>query len=729
MATLSAKQKQELDIAASRRAAGKATSTDISNLTYAEKSLGYKYTPIAAPVATSPAPVAIAPKPIVAPVVPTPAPVVPSPVVPKPTPVAPAPAAPVAAAPTLTAKQKSELDIASARKASGTATATDLANLNYATKNLGYVYTPIAPAATPTVTPPAPTPTAPAATAPAAVAPAASTIPFKSGLTDAQKASITLLSKKPAAQWTDTDKANWNYATNNAAIPGATPSATAPAATVPFKTGLSETQKASITQLSQKPPDQWTQTDKDNWNYATNGAPIPGTVNAGTDAANGTKDFSNINNIADANAAINADQEADIAEGEAGDAPPIKQSYLDTVASAKAMEEALTPETNAPAAPEYAAKQAELRTTYGLDTLETELNDLNAQAREIEATKRARVEAERGKTVATNVIAGRISEAEQQENTRLDEINRQIAYKSDQLTTKYKVIDSIMGATKEDYETASAAYKTEFTNNVDMFNLLHGIQEEEKTEADKKISDARASLQIVYNQLTSGEVSAENLSPDQKALITKLELQAGLPVGFYETMKNSDPKANILGTYNWTDSANNEMVSVLTKDPTTGEIKTTNVSLGAAKATKATGGGSGGGGGGGESTNTTLTDQQINTYTSWMNQAKGEDGYTNTGTYRDIYNQIASMSGPKAAAEFLKRFPASAWLNPKDATAATFFGTKPSGLSVAEGSTPKWEDQKVVWQWLASPEAQSMDDEEKRTQIQAAGFNPEDFGL
>ncbi len=96
---------------------------------------------------------------------------------------------------------------------------------------------------------------------------------------------------------------------------------------------------------------------------------------------------------------------------------------------------------------------------------------------------------------------------------------------------------------------------------------------------------------------------------------------------------------------------------------------------------------SGGGGGGGSSiSGTSLSPQQISTYTQWLNKAQGADGYTNTGTYRDIYNQLASMSGTKAASEFLKRFPASAWLNPRDASAAPFYGTKPSGLSVEEGN-------------------------------------------
>lgn len=114
-----------------------------------------------------------------------------------------------------------------------------------------------------------------------------SNIPFKAGLNDAQKQSIIDLTSKPVASWSQTDKDNWNYATNNTAIPGlttTTPTASTPTnSSIPFKSGLSDAQKASITALTNKPSAEWTQTDKDNWNYATNNAPIPGGATGNSD--------------------------------------------------------------------------------------------------------------------------------------------------------------------------------------------------------------------------------------------------------------------------------------------------------------------------------------------------------------------------------------------------------------------------------------------------------------
>lgn len=43
--------------------------------------------------------------------------------------------------------------------------------------------------------------------------------------------------------------------------------------------------------------------------------------------------------------------------------------------------------------------------------------------------------------------------------------------------------------------------------------------------------------------------------------------------------------------------------------------------------------------------------------------------------------------------------------------------------------SPQWQQQSGVWSWLASQEAASMTPEQKRQEIMANGFNPDDFGV
>jgi hypothetical protein len=72
------------------------------------------------------------------------------------------------------------------------------------------------------------------------------TINWKSGLSDTQKQGIQTLTQKPVSQWTDTDKKNWAYATNNQALPTTT---TSPAGTTIGQTGGS-TPPAGATLIS-----------------------------------------------------------------------------------------------------------------------------------------------------------------------------------------------------------------------------------------------------------------------------------------------------------------------------------------------------------------------------------------------------------------------------------------------------------------------------------------------
>jgi len=106
-------------------------------------------------------------------------------------------------------------------------------------------------------------------------------IPFRSGLTDTQKQSIITLSQKPVSQWSATDKSNWNWATGSAPFPTEeqqTGTNSEPSTLIPFRSGLSATQKASIETLAKKPVKDWTADDKLNWKWATNDAPMPGST-------------------------------------------------------------------------------------------------------------------------------------------------------------------------------------------------------------------------------------------------------------------------------------------------------------------------------------------------------------------------------------------------------------------------------------------------------------------
>src|SRR3990167_739363 len=124
----------------------------------------------------------------------------------------------------------------------------------------------------------------------------------------------------------------------------------------------------------------------------------------------------------------------------------------------------------------------------------------------------------------------------------------------------------------------------------------------------------------------------------------------------------------------------------MTIDPTTGEIiqslevtktmaEIDKINAQAARARQLSSGGGGG-------SVTTVSNDKMKQWSQYLAQYTGEDGYVDTGVYRSLAEQVGVMDGVKARNDFEKSFPAEIYLNPRDATAAPFFGTKPSGLSV-----------------------------------------------
>lgn len=267
-------------------------------------------------------------------------------------------------------------------------------------------------------------------------------------------------------------------------------------------------------------------------------------------AANVSASPSNVSNMGDATTFINANQDKDIATANKSDEPPVRNVAKDLTDAFKSLtgKSSLIPDVTVPAAPSYEQTYTNLRKQYGVDVLETSLNYLNSEADNIRAQFRVQKNAETGKPVAMNVIEGRISEEQKQANERLDVINNSINTITRQLTSANTAIENMMTFKKLDYETAKEQYNTEFSNNITLFNTVRGVYETQLTETERAADNARSNLQIIYNSISDGEANVATISDSMKAKITSLELQAGLPTGFYQSLKTANPKGKILST-------------------------------------------------------------------------------------------------------------------------------------------------------------------------------------
>lgn len=210
-----------------------------------------------------------------------------------------------------------------------------------------------------------------------------------------------------------------------------------------------------------------------------------------------------------------------------------------------------------------------MRESMGVSDMEKNLTDLKAQLETEVATTRARKTDAEGKPVAMGVIAGRVSEVERQQNERVDAITRQINTVTDQLNTSYNVISTYTNLMGLDYQDAVTAYNTDFSRNLEVYKLMDAEQ-------DEAVANARANLTTFQNAIISGNVNYSSLPSASKSLITKLEVQAGLPVGFTASLKSNE---TVL--YSGTrESGGTKYLDIITKD-SKGQPTTKTISLGA----------------------------------------------------------------------------------------------------------------------------------------------------
>ena len=228
-------------------------------------------------------------------------------------------------------------------------------------------------------------------------------------------------------------------------------------------------------------------------------------------------------------------------------------------------------------------KFQELYASHGVSDLETELNDIKAQEEEVKANMRLRTTKERGETVSQGVIAGRISEVERQEYERLDYIQRQKQSIVDELKTQYGMVEQIMEFEQTDFQNAQISYNQKFSQTLQVIEVTRGLKKDQMTATELSQDKARANLQIVYNQLSSGGMTRDKLSDEQKTFIQKLEIKSGLPLGLFQMVQNNNPDAEVVSTTTREDNNGNRFVDIVTKNRETGELEVNNMLIGGVK--------------------------------------------------------------------------------------------------------------------------------------------------
>lgn len=246
--------------------------------------------------------------------------------------------------------------------------------------------------------------------------------------------------------------------------------------------------------------------------------------------------------------------------------------------------------TGSPERPDLVGTYNKLRDEQGIAGLETSLTDIRKQKLELKNQLNEFEHRMSGQGRTQGEVDTAVGVESKKLQEQYDRLTTEESSLVDQLNTKNSVIETIINLTGKDYDNAVQDYNTEFSQTLQTINTIKGIQDADKSDEERRQDNARANLQILANQLSSGDLQFSQLDPVQQAQINKLELQAGLPTGTIARIKDQNPKADIVATTTRTDPSGNAYTDIITRDKATGEMKVQTISRGKERIPASSGG-------------------------------------------------------------------------------------------------------------------------------------------
>lgn len=237
----------------------------------------------------------------------------------------------------------------------------------------------------------------------------------------------------------------------------------------------------------------------------------------------------------------------------------------------KALTESFTEQQEADKPKSLTEQLAEKRKELGVDPLETQINDLDAQIAKLDSDFLALQEKTGNRRVSLGQINRRKSAEEIQYSQMKAELNLQRNAIANSLNQKYSVINTFMQYASADYDNAQQAYNTKFTQAINLTNLFKNVEEAKKSDIEKQQDNTKANLQIIMDALKGKDYGS--IDAGTKATISKMEAQAGLPLGFTEFVISNfteDPVISIGSMF--ANESGQLLVPVYLKNPSTGAV-------------------------------------------------------------------------------------------------------------------------------------------------------------
>jgi len=180
-----------------------------------------------------------------------------------------------------------------------------------------------------------------------------------------------------------------------------------------------------------------------------------------------------------------------------------------------------------PVAYDSKATRSVLRGEYGLAGMETAMQGVNKLLLDAQASLTAGIDAESRSGLPMELVTGRVDELRRQGNEKIQLLQNTKALLQDEYNTKVGIIGQIMQDQQQDFANANTTYQNKFTQAVQLQDIIAGERKEEQTQENIAQDNARANLSVLIDLAKGSDMT--NMSPDTKAQINKLSLQAGMP--------------------------------------------------------------------------------------------------------------------------------------------------------------------------------------------------------
>ena len=240
-------------------------------------------------------------------------------------------------------------------------------------------------------------------------------------------------------------------------------------------------------------------------------------------------------------------------------------------------------EIEIPEPPKLTELYMELSETAGLNNINERLTALKNERAAIEDRLQARKAYIEGQPISMGAISGQTNEVTRQEQANLDYINRSIQVTVEEQQGALQYINTIVQLTGEDYSLALQHYTTVFDTKMKALSMINEAKQVEWSQEMELVkweqSTASAQLAMWADRIADGTLFIDNLSDEQRMEIGRLEVQAGLPLGFLQNMQ-MDPAKQIQSISQYEGADGYVHSNIVRVDARTGEVTTEDIKLG-----------------------------------------------------------------------------------------------------------------------------------------------------